>query len=396
MPQTDESDNISLGKEELKIGLALSGGGVRATAFHFGVLGRLAIENMLEQIRFISTVSGGSLGTGLVYSAAGNKWPTSKEYLEQVAPKAKHLLTHTDIQRDLILGTLTQPWLLFKGRAKLVSESVQRRWGISGLVKDIPTKPRWIINATAYELGKDWRFMPQRMGDYKLNYVQDPPIPIADAIAASAGYPAGIGYFELDTAAYSWSMYAKSLRDELIPASPVVKKIHLYDGGIYDNLGVEFLFKPQNENEYREGMNFLIVSDASAGMGIEQSMSPIKRVMRLVGLASDQTRSLRSRMIIRKLRAESHKGAYIQIGNRMEYILKEAGLDSEVIVERRNSHLPDTDVDAAAATATTLRRLTASEYDRLYRHGWEVADSTLSSYCGDYFSHIAFPGGRLE
>jgi hypothetical protein len=83
---------------------------------------------MLEQIRFVSTVSGGSLGTGLVYSAAGNRWPTSKEYLEQLAPRARHLLTHTNVQRDLVLGTLTRPWLLLKGRAQLVSESMQHIW----------------------------------------------------------------------------------------------------------------------------------------------------------------------------------------------------------------------------------------------------------------------------
>jgi predicted acylesterase/phospholipase RssA len=42
-------------------GLALSGGGFRATAFHLGVLKRLRELGLLEQIDFLSTVSGGSL-----------------------------------------------------------------------------------------------------------------------------------------------------------------------------------------------------------------------------------------------------------------------------------------------------------------------------------------------
>ena len=66
----------------LKLGIALSGGGVRAAVFHLGVLGRLAEDGLLEKIARISTVSGGTLVTGLVYSVAGNKWPTS-DFLSQ-------------------------------------------------------------------------------------------------------------------------------------------------------------------------------------------------------------------------------------------------------------------------------------------------------------------------
>lgn len=44
-----------------KLGLALSGGGFRATAFHLGVLKRLRELGVLGQVRVISTVSGGSV-----------------------------------------------------------------------------------------------------------------------------------------------------------------------------------------------------------------------------------------------------------------------------------------------------------------------------------------------
>jgi patatin-like phospholipase len=42
-------------------GLALSGGGFRATAFHLGVLKRLRELHLLEHVDFVSTVSGGSV-----------------------------------------------------------------------------------------------------------------------------------------------------------------------------------------------------------------------------------------------------------------------------------------------------------------------------------------------
>jgi predicted patatin/cPLA2 family phospholipase len=53
-----------------RIGLALSGGGVRAAVFHLGVLKRVAAENLLEEVSAVSTVSGGSLIT-----AAMSRWP---------------------------------------------------------------------------------------------------------------------------------------------------------------------------------------------------------------------------------------------------------------------------------------------------------------------------------
>ncbi len=44
-----------------KVGLALSGGGFRASLFHIGVLARLAELDMLRRVEVISCVSGGSI-----------------------------------------------------------------------------------------------------------------------------------------------------------------------------------------------------------------------------------------------------------------------------------------------------------------------------------------------
>ena len=46
---------------EQKLGLALSGGGFRASLFHIGVLARLAELDRLKDVEVISTVSGGSI-----------------------------------------------------------------------------------------------------------------------------------------------------------------------------------------------------------------------------------------------------------------------------------------------------------------------------------------------
>ncbi|MFC1880895.1 patatin-like phospholipase family protein [Thermodesulfobacteriota bacterium] len=51
-----------------KLGLALSGGGFRSTAFHLGVLKRLHELGILDKVDVFSTVSGGSIvGAFYVY-----------------------------------------------------------------------------------------------------------------------------------------------------------------------------------------------------------------------------------------------------------------------------------------------------------------------------------------
>lgn len=384
----DQSSTDGLHADRLKIGLALSGGGVRATVFHLGLLGRLAAEQMLERVTFISTVSGGSLGTGLVYSLAGNQWPTSQKYTEEVAPQAKHLLTSKSIQTDLIYRTLTRPWHLFRGRAKLVSESVQHSWGVTGLLTDLPLVPRWIINATAYESGSNWRFMPQRMGDYKLNYVQHPPVLIADAVAASAAFPGLIGYLALKTDNYEWVRYLNPTGEETEPIEPRTSMIHLWDGGVYDNLGTEALFKMHQG--LRNGINFLIVSDASGELRAEEFSLFYKRVLRLVGVAMEQVRSLRSRAIVSYFQRNPQSGVYLRIGNSADYILRYWKMAGETSTTITHNCLPASEAIGVAQMPTTLRRLTTHQYERLYRHGWEVADCTLVTHCPDLFKHLPF------
>ena len=53
---------------EPKIGLALSGGGARAMAFHLGCLRALHELGILQRVSILSTVSGGSV-IGALYAA---------------------------------------------------------------------------------------------------------------------------------------------------------------------------------------------------------------------------------------------------------------------------------------------------------------------------------------
>lgn len=354
----------------MNIGLALSGGGIRAAIFHTGLLARLADENLLEDVTVISSVSGGSMGIGLVYAANENRWPTSDEYRSRVVPYIRHKATRTNLQQSYINRLLRSPLNVFRARAIDISRLMQEVWGITARLNAIPREPNWMINATCYETGVNWRFTPERMGDYRFGYAFDPNIPLADALAASGAFPGLIGPLVLDTRPFKWFSGGESLA-----RPPLYNKLRLWDGGVYDNLGVEPLLKPGKG--YQHDVDFMITSDAGMAPGGEV-YNIIKSGYRLIGLATGQVRAMRSRMVVAHLQ-EGNPGSYFQIDNSAEYLLRRAHLEDE-LAEVAGRYLPESEVKTAASLGPTLRQLTDAEFERLFRHGFEVADVTMHAF----------------
>ncbi len=365
----------------MKISLAFSGGGVRATVFHLGVLARLARQDLLGNVEIVSSVSGGSLAAGLVIASAGYRWPSSEEYLHDVVPRCLSVLTTRNVQRTYVLNSLLFPWRLATGRASVLGDALERNWGIGGSLADLPVTPRWIINATCYQTGKNWRFQRDLMGDYQTKYVTDPRFRLSHAMAASAAVPGLIGPLRLQSRKHLWSEYRDG---DWCNIKPKYNHLHLWDGGVYDNLGVESLFKPG------EGLcgdtDFLIVCDASRPLSSETRQSRwrpgyLKASMRLVDIATDQVRSLRTRMLMEYFKQNPGTGAYLRLGLATKKVyLRNPGTGKPA--------LTDDEVSRVAQIETTLRRLTHSEFSLLFRHGFEVADATLSTYGNEALGRV--------
>jgi NTE family protein len=223
------------------------------------------------------------------------------------------------------------------------------------------------------------------MGDYASGYVASPRLPLADAMAASAAVPGLIGPLVLDTKRYEWSQFAPGATT-LSPANaPSFRRIHLWDGGVYDNLGVEALFKAEGGGVYRDEYNFLLVSDGSSPLR-PKSASPFGGALRLIDVATSQIRALRSRSLVDHFRTQQNSGAYLRLGNTAEVIARAAGRPSPA-----EKTLSAGTVDQLSRMGTHLRAMPTTEITTLCRHGWEVADYTLSSYSPDYFEHVPWP-----
>ena len=384
----------------MKVAMALSGGGFRATVFHLGVLARFARSQLLEQVNFLSTVSGGSLCAGMVFKLNDYQWPGSTAYLQQVEPEARRLLTTIDLQKAVIIRAATTFWAVLGTRADDLSELMKRLWGIDIRLDELPETPRWMINATCYETGKNWRFERFRMGDYRFGYTYDTRLPLTDAMAASAGFPGLIGPLELKTDGYRWFRYKDTSENELEtpevvgrqrltePVIPAYDELHLWDGGVYDNHGLEGL------HSFRDGwlqdIDFLVVSDAAGRSKPEKYRAGPKSLMRLItGIQMDQIRSLRSRAIIERFVNHEDDGVFLQTGNTPRQVLRAADRLAE-LPELLPDFQPDAEAQAVAQMETHIKQMEPEEYERVFRHGFEVADLTLFAYYPDAFEHIPY------
>jgi NTE family protein len=332
----------------------------------------------------------------------GLQWPTSTAYLEQVLPAARRTLTTKDLQRGMILRQFRNFWTFFDTRADDLSALMQSEWGLTAELCDLPHTPRWIINATCYETGKNWRFERFRMGDYLFGYSYDTHLPLADAVASSAGFPGLVGPLVLDTRKYAWFQYLDHSEPEIkaVPegehqhktqaVQPSFSPVHLWDGGVYDNNGLEGLLDVQHG--WRDRVDFLIVSDGSGRSKPEHYQRGVKALMRLAtGIMMDQVRSLRARTVLERLinHADQDKGSFLQIGNTCRHVLAAAGRGSEIPTLAPGC-LSDDEAYLAETMPTVIRKLVPYEFERLFRHGYEVANYTLYAYHPEEFPYIEY------
>jgi len=360
--------------DKRQIGLALSGGGMRALVFHLGVLKWLASNGQMEEIAQISSVSGGSLCAGLVFAHSEGKWPKSNEFLGEILPKIEEIILSNDIQLSAMLRLF--PFWLHR-RTRLLARVMGDKWQIGGvLMKELDHSPLWSANCTTYETGRRFRINQHEMGDFWLGFAHGHNMLVVEAMAASAGFPLLIGPYSLRWKDFSWQ--AADMPPNMPPPADFKppRRYHLWDGGVYDNLGLEALFHISDApsgGRLAEGINHIIVSNAGQSIGFKRrGIALSSRARRLLDIAMEQVGALRSRTIGSHIR-QMGNGIHLRIGRSATEILEHAPLDfaqkRRIIVES----LPMHQARYVRDYKTTLRTPSPQDFALILRHGYEVA-----------------------
>ncbi len=347
------------------IGLALSGGGFRATLFHLGTLWRINEIGMLPSLSAISAVSGGSLIAGLLairWERLRFRNDVATQFAEQVVgPTLKLCGIDVDL-KSIILGLLAG--------SRTLEGFYEKHLVGKATLQDLPDYPEFIFNAYHLETGRNWRFSKARTHTWRIGDTKSPTTPMSKVLAASTAFPPWIPpvRLKMNPEAFQESEYADHFRE------PGLKTIvTLGDGGVYDNLG----FHPLRE------MKEILVSNGSSPLNVE-TMSKWKfwvdRAIRPLGTALEQTRALRINALMSDLTGRRKSGALWMISTDPTRYTADNPFD---IAEG----WPET----LGRIRTRLNKFTQEEQRRLVNWGYIQADLAIRSY---YRPEIE-PPGRL-
>ncbi|WP_158280130.1 patatin-like phospholipase family protein [Azospirillum sp. TSH100] len=393
-----------------KVGLALSGGGFRASLFHVGVLARLAELDLLRHVEVLSCVSGGSILGALYYLELRRELERLPDagmdrdaYIRVVERTQDRLLAalRTDLRSRALLRSL--PTLLHSRTVQvgtllyraLYQDPDRPSHEMSSLIvqpKDAkpnfhPKRNNWnrnakvpilIVNATALNTGHNWQFTASWMGEapsciepsidsterLRRLYYKDAPDPLKGltletAVAASAAVP---------------GLFRPIRLDGLYP----IRTVRLCDGGVNDNQGIFGLLE--------QGCTVMLVSDGCGQLATERRPSWFFTtvVSRTNDILMDTVRRNSFRILSTRLRSGRLRGlsiAHLKQGLPVRELTWLGGSQAtaDALPPDDPSGLDEKVQRALAAIRTDLDRFSETECHALMYAGYHIAGRSAAS-----------------
>jgi NTE family protein len=339
------------------LGLCLSGGGYRAMIFHAGVLWRLYEAGLLLKLNRISSVSGGSITAGILAlkwkMLSGNLAHFDEEFLKEIVAPLRALASTTIDAPGIIFG------LLLPGRVSdRITAAYEKHLFGAATLQDLPDSPRFVINATNVQSAALWRFSKSYMGDYRVGLVRNPTTRLSQAVCASSSFPPVLSPTELSLNPSAFE--PDSGKD--LQRAPFTSQVVLSDGGVYDNLGLETVWK-----RYQT----VLVSDAGGKTAPDERPKSnwASHSYRVLDIVDNQVRSLRKKHLIDSYQAGERKGAFWGIRtNIADYQLADA------------LPCPHARTTELAETPTRLAAMGDALQERLINWGYAITDAALRKY----------------
>lgn len=352
------------------LAVALSGGGFRATLAGLGVLRFLADAGLLAQVRYSSSVSGGSVANGLFAC----HYPTLRDEGFDRAAFDRHVVApfiSTVSGGSVSRRLLPQAWRLIGSatRTDLLAEEFDRLFFGEQRLADLTADCRFMFNAANTSTSVRFVFERELVGDYVIGYVptSSTQLRVAHAVAASAAVP---------------GLLAPMVLDDIRFPCQEQRTVRLVDGGAYDNMGLEAV------DDVRDS---LLVAINAGGLFITGSYGrvPLVRDLQLAqALLYRQSTALRRRWMVERFRAfEAAVAAGEPVpdwGRRGVLFGLATTLAPTAEWTQKNPTPPDPTV---AFERTSFDRFPPELCHRLLYAGWWLTGATLSRYHPDIFAN---------
>jgi NTE family protein len=359
------------------IGLALSGGGSRAIAFHLGCLRALHERRVLQKVSVISAVSGGSVIAGM-YAYSNDDFEYFDDRIVTLLRRGLHwsilyhFLSPSLLARVTVTNFVSRPTASF---AKLLNQQPPfRRWAscsdalemaLRDLIGDLQLseirRPNLdiVFNACELRTATAFRFGNRNSGTWRFGEIVDNKVSVAHAIACSAAYPLFLPAFDREYA------FRKNGKIQ-------IKRVIVADGGAFDNLGISCLEPGRNDafSLHVYPATYLICCYAGygqlSGIGIP------------FGFKSRVERTFDS--VFRKLQDSALQKLHLckRMGMIDGFILPYLGQQDEALPIRPSDLVPRNQV---VEYPTNFARMSDKDIDRLTRRGEQLTRILLAHYC---------------
>lgn len=345
-----------LGGEKLEegIGLCLSGGGFRAMLFHVGAFVRMNELGLLPKLDRVASVSGGSIAAGALAVA----WDRLSFDRDGVAGNLADLVAQPllDLSRKYVdVPAIALGFIPFVRGSRVAAFAYDRFLFGGRTLQDLPARPRFTFTATSLQSGVLWRFARDYAADWRVGMWRDPDLPISSVVAASASFPPYLSpaYITVPRGAIA------AERGADLSSGKYVARLCLTDGGIYDNLGLEPVWK-----RYKT----ILVSDG--GAVTPPSPTPwtnwLSQALRVNDIALQQGINMRRRVLQGLERTGQRRVAYWGIADTVDFYGRQNVLAYPADKSREAAQVP-----------TRLTRYRREIRINVMRAGYAHADAAL-------------------
>jgi len=370
-----------MAKSRKEMALAISGGGYRSTLFALGSIWRLNELGILPRINRITSVSGGSILSAFL----ALKWRNLNFNESGIAENfAEIIVTPIQIFCSRTLDILAGIWGLLPDNKTMGDRvaDLYAKWLFgNATLQDIPKPgggPEFIFYATSLQTGSGVRISQDAICDYKVGKLLHPKLPLAKVVGASSAFPPFFSPVTIKCDAAEW----KPMKGTYLYGNLAYRKrLILTDGGVYDNMGLEAVWKKE------DGFKTVLVCDAGAPWKNKTNpgknwFSQLYRVFCIEGM---QVGALRRRILIDNYKDFDEKGKPRWYGGTYWGIASEIDhyklADAMVKDNKKTQSLQH--------MRTRLGRFKPEEQGNLINWGYALTDTAMRKW---YFTTPVTPG----
>lgn len=346
------------------IGLAFSGGGYRASLFHAGAVIRLNELGILSKASRIASVSGGSITTGILAMNWDKiDWNGKSDGVATHDDMTEHFIRPLmdATSRSIDVGVSILGFVPGISGGNQLARTYDKHIFHDAKLNSITASRRFLFCAANLQTGGLVRFTKEYVADWKAFFSTTHNIKLSEAVAASSGFPPILAPLRLDLSGETVTAPAGAIYDnEALRKKPV-----LVDGGVYDNIGLEPIWK-------RCGI--LIASNAGSNNPAKVSQFRLGMMMRVVNTFLDVSVNWRERMLVNMFRNQladglkERNGAFWTIQTPTKYLAWDGFKASPAQLKQ------------AAAMATRLKKFPMDDQRAVVLAGYSYADGTIRKY----------------